>query len=152
MSSSCDLGHNIHDVKKEFSDFDFALLDSFETPEFWYVDILESEELKKKLYDEIYATYPNKEDAIDNAARLLARRMRETFPGEVETAIDMNTRVQKAKEWLRTKANELPEDQVLAVVAHSRFLRSFVSQEYGKLGEFIGTRYFVNCEVFEYEL
>jgi len=152
MSSSCDLGNNINDVKKEFPDFDFALLDEFETPEFWYIDILESEEGKKKMYEEIFAAFPNKQDAIANAASLLARRMKETFPGEVETSIDMNTRVQKAKEWLRKKAHELPQDQTLAVVAHSRFLRSFVSKEYGQLGEFIGTRYFVNCEVFEYEL
>jgi len=152
MSSSCDLAHNINEVKKEFPDFDFSLLGEFPTPEFWYIDVLENEALKEKFMKAINEAFPNKEDAIKNAPAFLAALMKENYPKECEGAIDMNTRVTKAKAWLREKVKELPEDEFMAVATHSRFLQSFVSKEYGKLGEFIGSRRFVNCEVFEYDL
>ena len=152
MSSSCDLAQNIHDVKKEFPDYDFSLLDEFPTPEFWYIDILENESLKENFMKQINETFPNKEDAIKNAPALLASLMKKEYPQEIEKAIDMNTRVTKAKAWLKEKVKEVPEDEFMAVVTHSRFLQSFVSREYGALGEFIGSRRFVNCEVFEYDL
>ncbi len=152
MSSSCDLGQYLNEVKLEFPEFDFSLLKNFTVPEFWFLEVLENEALKKEFLDKIAEAFPNQQDAFKNASKFLANEMKKSYPKESEDQISLNTRVAKAKAWLREKAQELGDGEFLAVVAHSRFLQSFVSKEYGALGELIGSRRFVNCEVFEYEI
>ena len=150
MSSSCDIGRDIEEVKKEFPDFDFSIMDNLPDKHLWYINILANENSKQALLTDLYKKFPEKKDAVDNAAEFTVGKMLEAFPKEYEGKVDMNMRVGEAKKWLHEQAYSLPEGEIMAVVAHSRFLTSFFSKGYGPEGEFIGSRRFVNCEVFEY--
>lgn len=151
-SSSCDLPSDLNEIKKEFPDYDFTAVDEHPAKELWFIDILENEEQKKGLLDELYRLYPEKEDAIKNASKFLAKKMLENFPNEFEALVDLNKRVTKAKKWLKEKLNEVNDGEFMAVVTHSKVLQSFIAKEYGELGEFIGSRRLVNCEIMEYNL
>jgi len=152
-SSSCDLPGDFNEIKKEFPDFDFTLVEQHPAKELWFIDILENEQQKKDIYDELFKLYPVREDAVKNAAKVVAQKMLENFPAEeYEALVDLNKRVTKAKKWLKEKLNEVKEGEFMAVVTHSKVLQSFIAKEYGALGEFIGSRSLVNCEVMEYNL
>lgn len=150
LSSSCDIPRSTNDIEKEFPEFDYSLFDEFTIKELWYLEILANKDHKTALLDELFQKYPTKEEALQNHQKFCLSKLPAFLPQELESVIDLNTRVTIAKKWLKEKFNEIQDDGDLALVTHSKFLRSLLSKEYGKEGEFIGSRRFVNCEIFEY--
>ena len=149
---TCDIPDDINKIQSEFPEYDFSLLDMYLVRGLWFIDILENEEQKKTLLDKLYRDYKDVEDMVKHAPRLMTQEMLDDFPEYYEKLVDFNERVSRAKIWMKEELKDIPYAESVVVVAHSFVLQTFISEEYGAAGQYIGSRKFLNGEVFEYLL
>lgn len=146
LSSSCDVPDDLETIRKEFPDYDFSMVDKMKIPEFWALEVLETQDSTHKLISEF------ERKSNESLKIFLNEKLKQSFPNRIEFQHDVNRRVGNAKTALKETMKELNEGETLAIVAHSRLLESFSAESYEEDGAPVNAKWFANCEVVPYRL
>jgi len=148
LLSTCDCSDDINIIKREFPEMDFSLIDENPHPELWLLYVLKNKKVANELIEELFAEYPTKEEALANVKYFLARKVKEAYPKRLEHQTEINERTQESKGVIKKALSELPEGKSMVVVSHSRYFESFTAKSFEHEGEPIGSKWFVNGEVY----
>jgi bisphosphoglycerate-dependent phosphoglycerate mutase len=152
FSSACDVSDDIKELKLEFSEYDFSLIEELSIEEHWLIHSLQNETLRNEFMTEIMDIGLKDSDKKLGllVKEFLLKKLREHYPAQFETSFDMIERNIKAKEVFKKFMEELDPNEKVAVVAHYYFLIHITATEFAENGEPINGKGFKNCEVFEY--
>jgi len=81
FSSACDVSDNIHELKKEFPDFDFSILESLQREELWLIHSLENTTLRKEFLKELKTfTRASGKELGEDVKEFLLNKLIEYYP------------------------------------------------------------------------
>jgi len=149
FSSACDVSDDLKQIKQEFPDYDFSLIDALDVPEFWLFHSLQNETLKNDFLREAEIKFKGEPDIGEKIKHYVLDKLAEYYPEQYESSFDIIQRNAKARAIFKEKLKEIKDGEKMACVAHYYFLIHFTSTEFGENGEPLDGRGFKNCEVFE---